>query len=228
MKVEELMSEAVITVPPDATVKKVASLLVEHGISGVPVVDESGVVLGVVSEGDILLKERGTERESRMLQWLLGGVSIETEKLEARTASEAMTSPAITIGASKSACQAARVMTDEGIKRLPVVDGSGSLIGIVTRSDLVKAFARSDEDVEREIEDMVLRTLWIEDANLQIRVDEGEVRLAGKLQRRTDAELLPRFVSRVPGVVSVTSTLRWEWDDRKASVERNPRVPLTR
>jgi CBS domain-containing protein len=228
MKVEELMSEAVITVPPDATVKTVASLLVEHGISGVPVVGESGVVLGVVSEGDILLKERGAERESRMLQWLPGGVSLETEKLDARTASEAMTSPAITIGAGKSAYQAARLMTDEGIKRLPVVDGNGALIGIVTRADLVKAFARSDEDVEREIEDMVLRTLWIEDANLQIRVDEGEVRLAGKLQRRTDAELLPRFVSRVPGVVSVTSTLRWEWDDRKASVERNPRVPLTR
>jgi CBS domain-containing protein len=227
MKVKELMSTSVITVAPEATVKEVAALLVEHRISGVPVVGANGEVLGVVSEGDILVKERGAERESRMLQWLLGGQSFEIEKLEARTASEAMTAPAITIGANKDAYQAARLMTDERVKRLPVVDQAGRLIGLVTRSDLVKAFARADDDVEREIEDMVLRTLWIEDANLQIHVDEGQVRLSGKLKRRTDAELLPQFVSRVPGVVSVKSTLRWEWDDRKTSVDHNRRVPVT-
>jgi CBS domain-containing protein len=228
MKVEELMSKDVITVEPDATLKKVASVLVGHRISGVPVVDTNRQVLGVVSEGDIVLKEHGAEPVPRLLGWLLGGAFVEADKLEARTAADAMTSPAISIAAHKDAYQAARLMTDEGIKRLPVVDGHGVLIGIVTRSDLVRAFARSDDDIQGEIEEMVLRTLWIEDANLRIRVDEGEVRLSGKLQRRTDAELLPRFVSRVPGVVSVRSTLRWAWDDRKASLESNPRVPLTR
>jgi CBS domain-containing protein len=165
MKVKELMSEGVITVAPDATLKEVAALLVEHGISGVPVVGADGALLGVVSEGDILLKERGADRESGLLRWLLGGVSIEAEKLEARTASDAMTSPAVTIAPNRDVYQAARLMTDEGIKRLPVVDGHGSLLGIVTRRDLVKAFARSDDDVEREIEETVLRTFWIEESD---------------------------------------------------------------
>ena len=98
----------------------------------------------------------------------------------------------------------------------------------MTRGDLVKAFARPDDEIAREIEEMVRRTLWIEDENLEVRVLGGEVRLSGKLERRTDAELLPRFVSRVPGVVSVRSTLRWTWDDRRASLESNARIPLGR
>lgn len=227
MKVKELMNEDVIAVEPETTVKEVASLLVDHRISGVPVVDDARKVLGVVSEADILLKERGAEPEPRILRALLGSFP-DIDKLEARTAAEAMTSPAITIGSKKDLYQAARLMTEHGVKRLPVVDDRGVLVGIVTRSDLVKAFARSDDEVAQEIEEMVRRTLWIEDENLEIRVLGGEVRLSGKLERRTDAELLPRFVSRVPGVVSVRSTLRWKWDDRKASRESNSRIPIGR
>jgi hypothetical protein len=70
------------------------------------------------------------------------------------------------------------------------------------------------------------RTLLIEDERLLIRVRDGEVRLSGKLERRTDAELLDRFASRVLGVGSVRSTVRWEWDDRKASLESCRRVPI--
>lgn len=225
MKVKELMNEDVVAVKPETTVKGVASLLVEHGISGVPVVDETRTVLGVVSEADILAKEQGAEPEPSILRSLLHGFR-DLDKLEARTASEAMTSPAITIGSEKDLYQAARLMTEHGVKRLPVVDDRGVLVGIVTRSDLVRAFARPDDVIAREIEEMVRRTLWIEDENLEIRVLEGEVSLSGKLERRTDAELLPRFVSRVPGVVSVRSTVRWKWDDRKASREDRSRIPI--
>ena len=227
MKVKDLMNEDVLAVEPETTVKEVASLLVEHRISGVPVVDETRKVLGVVSEADILLKERGADPEPRMLRSLLGAFA-DLDKLEARTASEAMTSPAITIGSKKDLYQAARLMTEHGVKRLPVVDDRGVLVGIVTRGDLVKAFARPDDEIAREIEEMVRRTLWIEDENLEVRVLGGEVRLSGKLERRTDAELLPRFVSRVPGVVSVRSPLRWTWADRRASLESNARIPLGR
>ena len=111
-------------------------------------------------------------------------------------------------------------MTENGIKRLPVVDSHGTLIGIVTRADLVRAFARPDHEIEREIrEDVILRSLWIEAPSVVVRVERGEVRLSGRLERRADAELLEQFVARVPGVVSVHSTLRWRWDDRKASRE---------
>jgi CBS domain-containing protein len=106
-------------------------------------------------------------------------------------------------------------MVNRGIKRLPVVDGAGKLVGIVTRGDLVKVFARPDADIEREIrEDVVKRAFWIDDPALEIRVEQGNVRLAGRIARRTDVELLPAVVGRVPGVVSVHSTLRWRHDDR--------------
>lgn len=217
MKVKELMNEEVVAVEPETTLKDVASLLVEHRISGVPVVDAERNVLGVVSEADIVFKEQAAKPGSRILDWLLGGGFFELERLSARTAEQAMSAPAITIGAEKEVFRAARLMTEHGVKRLPVVDDKGALIGIVTRSDLVRAFVRSDDELAHEIDEMVRRTLLIEDEALHVHVHDGEVHLSGKLERRSDAELLPRFVARVPGVVDVHSTLRWEWDDRKAS-----------
>jgi CBS domain-containing protein len=226
MKVKELMTPNVVAVAPDDTLKDVAAVLVEHGISGVPVIDRDGAVVGVVSEADILMKERAAEPEPRILRWLLDGPVTGMQKLDARTAAEAMSAPATTIGPDKGVYEAARVMTDDGIKRLPVVDREGTLVGIVTRSDLVRAFARPDDSLLREIHEMAHDTLGIADESFWIRVDEGAVRLSGKLERRSDAELLPRVVSRTPGVVSVHSTLRWDWDDRKASIESDPRVPV--
>jgi CBS domain-containing protein len=222
------MNEDVLAVERETALKEVASLLVEQRISGVPVVDSERKVLGVVSEADILVKERGARPESRrVLGWLLGGGVLDNDKLAARTAGEAMTSPATTIESQKEVFQAARLMTEHGVKRLPVVDDQGALIGIVTRSDLVRAFARSDDELAHEIDEMVRRTLLIEDETLHVHVHDGEVHLSGKLLRRSDVELLPRFVARVPGVVDVHSTLRWEWDDRKASYESDPRVPTS-
>jgi hypothetical protein len=92
----------------------------------------------------------------------------------------------------------------------------------------VRAFARTDAEIEREIrDDVVTRTLWLEEDMLELRVEHGEVRLSGEIERRTDAELLPVFVERVPGVVSVRSDVTWAWDDRKASpAKSDPDVPL--
>ena len=226
MKIEKLMSENVITVGPDTPLREVAAMLAEHRISGLPVVGERLQVLGVVSEADILLKEQGPgPRHGRIVGWLAGD-GADTDKLSARTAGEAMTSPAITIGRGAHVSSAARLMTETGIKRLPVVDGNGTLIGIVTRADLVRAFARPDAEIEHEIrEDVMYHTLWLEQPGVAVRVEQGEVRLAGKLERRSDAELLERFVALVPGVVTVSSTLRWTWDDRKAQGDDNALDP---
>jgi CBS domain-containing protein len=126
-----------------------------------------------------------------------------------------MTAPPVTIGPRGSIVESASKMTRNGIKRLPVVDREGKLLGIVTRADLVRAFARSDDEIEREIrDDVVVRRFWIDDPRLALRVEDGNVRLSGSLARRTDVELLPAAVARVPGVVSVRSTLRWRFDDR--------------
>jgi CBS domain-containing protein len=221
MKIKELMSENPIAVGPETPLREVAILLAEHGISGLPVVGERLEVLGVVSEADILVKEQGpATRRGGIVSWLLADGVPDPAKLAARTAGEAMTSPAITVGPDAHVYYAARLMTENRIKRLPVVDSHGTLVGIVTRADLVRAFARPDHEIEREIrEDVMRRILWLEAPSVVVRVERGEARLSGRLDGRADAELLEQFVARVPGVVAVHSTLRWSWDDRKASRE---------
>ncbi len=228
MKIEELMTRDVVTVGPEMPLKDVASILAERRISGLPVVGDQHNVLGVVSEADILVKEQGPEpRHGGLFGWLLEGGRVDEGKLAARTAGDAMTSPAIAIRPEKQVSEAARLMTESGIKRLPIVDADGKLVGIVTRSDLVRAFARTDAEIEREIREQIVKhALWIDDEKLDIRVERGEVTLSGQVGRRSDAELLPPFVERVPGVVSVASTLTWDWDDRKKLEPSDPHVPI--
>jgi CBS domain-containing protein len=226
MKLGELMTPDPIAVGPETPLKDVAAILLEHRISGVPVIGERLEVLGVVSEADIVAKEVGPDpRDRRLIALLLGGRHVDQQKVEARTAAEAMGSPAITVGAHETVTEAARLMTSIGIKRLPVVDDEGKLIGIVTRTDLVRAFMRGDEEIEREIREMILESLWLDEPGLKLTVERGEVRLAGKMRRRSDAELLARLTQRVPGVVVVHSTLRWDWDDGHPAKERRTRVP---
>jgi len=208
MKVKDVMTSDVVTVEPAASLKEVAALLVERRVSGLPVVDPDRKVLGVISEADILFKECGEKGPQGVLAWLLepGGPA----KLEATTAEEAMTAPARTIGPERPVVDAAKRMLEEAVNRFPVVDEDGTLVGIVTRADLVRAFVRSDEAIAREIrEDVVLKTLWIAPEALDISVHQGAVRIGGSVETKTDAELIEAFARRVPGTVSVESHLSW-------------------
>ena len=214
MKIEDVMTRAVRTVEPGTPLKRVAEILSELGVSGLPVV-EDGRVVGVVSEQDILVKERAENPARRGLLGLLLDGAAEVElKLHATTAGEAMTAPAITIAPGRPVAEAAARMIDERINRLPVVDDAGNLVGIVTRADLVRAFVRSDEEIRREIrEEIIFRTLWIPPERVSVTVEKGAVTLAGQVETKGDAELLPVFVQRVPGVVSVESRLTWQIDE---------------
>jgi CBS domain-containing protein len=211
MRVKELMTTDVLTVRPNTQLKDAAQLLAEHRISGLPVVDEDSRVLGVLSEGDILYKEAGALDKPGFFERLLAGAPAAFElKLAARTVGEAMSAPAVTIGPTRPVTVAANTMIDEGVNRLPVVDDQNRLVGIVTRADLVRAFVRSDAEIEHEIrEDVIRQKLWLEPDLLGVEVVGGEVRLSGEVETRTDAEMLPTFVQRVPGVVAVLSKLRW-------------------
>jgi CBS domain-containing protein len=132
-----------------------------------------------------------------------------------------MSAPALTIGPRRPVTNAAAMMIEEGVNRLPVIDEEERLIGIVTRADLVRAFVRSDAEVEHEIrEDVIRRTLWLEPDTIVVQVENGEVRLGGEVETKSDAELIPTFVQRVPGVVSVRSKLRW----REENGRRHGRV----
>ena len=216
MKVKDVMTREVKSISPAAPLKEIAETLSGLGISGAPVV-EAGKVVGVVSEADIVVKERGRrpERGGLLAHLRDGGDRV---KQGAKTAGQAMTSPAITITPDRPIAEAAAKMLDEGVNRLPVVDRDGALVGIVTRADLVRAFVRTDEEIAEEIrEDVLLNTLWIRPGNVTVEVESGEVTLTGWVDTKVEAEIVAAFVEKVPGVVSVTSDLTWEIEEGKES-----------
>lgn len=210
MKIEDLMTRDVVTVDADCGLKEAARVLVEYGIAGVPVLDLSGAVVGMLSEADILAKEAAQpERRRGVLAWLLDPVDPWVdERSGARTVREAMTSPAITIRPDAELGEAAARMIEDGVNRLPVVDADGALIGIVTRADLVRAFTRSDEEIRSEVQqDILQRIFWLQPADVAVAVEHGNVTLSGTVESENDVRLLPELVSRVPGVVSVDSSV---------------------
>lgn len=224
MRVEDVMTTDVVTARADAPLKEVAEQLSERDISGLPVVNDEGEVLGVISEADLLVKEaRTTPRRSGLLSRLID--PREQLKLEARVAGEAMSKPAITIAPYASTAAAAGEMLEQRVNRLPVVR-NGELIGIVTRADLVRAFARSDAEVIREVEKQVEYLLALADdfSHVDVCVRDGNVWLAGRVRCRSIAEDLRRHAAKVPGVVGVVSKLTWLEDD----LMKEPRRPLVR
>lgn len=218
MTIRDVMTHAVFTVRRDTPLKDVARLLIDNGVSGVPVVDDDGTVAGVVSEADFLVKEQGAgEIRHRRLAWLLGE-SAETrhnlEKVDARTAGEAMTAPAVTIEATRLIRDAAAVMTSQRVNRLPVVEHD-KLVGIVTRADLVRAYLRSDQELVDTIRnDVLLRILWLDPAGFEVAVTNGEASIKGHVERRSTAEIIEETVRMVPGIVAVQAEVRWALDDR--------------
>jgi CBS domain-containing protein len=210
MRVQDVMTTDVATTDPEALLKQAAMELVRRRISGMPVVNSDLQVLGVVSEADILAKESGEHRGGGgFLQWLVDpGDPWITARFDAVTVGEAMSTPALTITPDRPLTEAATIMLDEGVNRLPVVDPDGKLIGLVSRGDLVRAFARPDDEIRREIEEDVIRKgLWLDPATLDVTVTNGMVTLAGEVASAADAELLPTFTRKVPGVVEVSSSL---------------------
>ena len=221
MRVREVMTENVLLIGPEAPLKDVAKILVEYRVSGLPVCDIEGHVVGVISEGDILYKEHDpTEGHvGGPLGWLVDGSPNYrgAAKAQAVTAGKAMTSPAVTIPPYESVAQAARIMCEQGVNRLPVVKG-GKLVGIVTRTDA---------EIERELrEDVLAGTMWVEPGRVELEVRNGVVTLTGRLHTRTDAELLERLAARVPGVLSVGSGVRWEIDDTTRKGRRAIEQPV--
>ena len=207
MKVRAVMTESVFTATPDMPLKLVATRMLEYGISGMPVVEGERVV-GVISETDILFKERIAPDRKGLVDWLVHyGEDPPLAKLEARTAGDAMTSPAVTIGPERSVADSAALMLDLRIDRLPVLDG-GQLVGIVTRSNLVRAFTRPDDEIERDIRDAgALRRLWIDPQQVEVAVEDGNVVLSGTVDTPELADAVIAFAEHTPGVVSVESRL---------------------
>jgi CBS domain-containing protein len=208
------MTEDVVTVGEETPFKELVELMADTKISAVPVVDAGGRVVGVVSEADLMLKEEFPEGppEGQLFE---GRRRRQTRaKAAGTTAVEVMTSPAITIGPDASIAEAARLLHHHRIKRLPVVDPAGPLLGIVSRADLLKVFVRADTEIAAEVRQQVLRrTLAIDPDTVTVEVRDGVVTLRGELERSSLTRILVSLVHGVDGVVDVDSQLTYELDD---------------
>ena len=209
------MSRDVVSVGPETSLKEVARLLVERRIAGVPVCGADGQVVGVVSESDILWKElRELPEQAGLLGRMLDMAYGDDKRSGATTAGEAMSSPAITVDPDAPLARAARLMIGFCVNRLPVVS-DGKLVGLIARSDLVRAYRRTDEEIELEIRDEVLlEALCVDPDTLSISVHDGDVVVSGEVENHSTADAIERHIRRVPGVASLGSELRWDVDDR--------------
>lgn len=207
MKVCDLMTSEVATVTPAMSLRDAAALLVAKGISGVPVLNTENEVVGVLSEADIVVKAGGEVARNRLLGWLLDPNLDLDDKIRAETVDDAMTAPPVTISSKRPVHEAARLMVAENVNRLPVVD-NGRLVGIVSRADIVRVFTRSDAELVDEIRgDILRRTFWLEPGSVAVDIVDGHVTLRGEVETEADQDLLPHFVARVPGVISVDADL---------------------
>jgi CBS domain-containing protein len=199
--------DRVVTVSPEATLKRVAELMVEHAISGLPVVDADRRVVGVVSEADIVAGETagaGGDAMTARARSLADPSAVAIP----RTAGEAMTAPAVTITPDQPMMAAAQRIVNREVNRLPVVDEDGRLVGIVARADIVAAFARSDDEIADDVRERLEHSLGLGPDAVQVAVVDGEVRLSGAVGTATYAKLAAFFASGVPGVVTVRSEVQ--------------------
>jgi CBS domain-containing protein len=198
---------SVVTASPDTTLKEVAELMLEHGISGLPVVDEERRVLGVVTEADIIRGETaGTGTQGMIARArALGDTAAVAIP---RTAGEAMSAPAITIGPDEPVARATHLIAERGVNRLPVVDDDALLIGIIARADVVRAFAQPDEEIADTVRNELERVLGLGPGTVQVSVTGGEVALSGEVDTDVNARLAAFFASLLPGVVAVRSDLK--------------------
>jgi CBS domain-containing protein len=193
------MTQDVFTVAPGTSLKEASAIFLARRVSGVPVVD-GGRLVGVLSESDIVAKETSDYIEGEVSR--AEALHLQREH-QAETAGEAMTPDPVTVEPWMSVWAAADLMTIHGVNRLPVVGPTGDLVGIVTRDDLVRAFARSDDDLEREIRGQQLPSAGVHPNDLDVRVERGVVTVTGSLESDAAREALHRSLRLVPGVVRV-------------------------
>lgn len=214
--VKDAMTHMVVTLRADDPLHAAAARLARSGISGAPVI-ENGKVVGILSESDVLrFTAAPAPIDSGMSALDRAATLLRPKKMqEHRTVyvRDAMTTAVVEVSPETSIWRAATLMERRGIKRLPVVDPEGFLVGIISRADLVRMMGRPDasirEDVVESIQALGEDTL----GDLDVSLVEGVATLIGTVDRRTTARLAVEIASRVPGVVEVVDRVGYEWDD---------------
>jgi CBS domain-containing protein len=196
------MTKSVVAVRKDASFKEMAAMLRSRRISAFPVVDDVGRVIGVVSAGDLLVKEAVNAQGTSLLAAIrhFG----EDDKAAGVTAGDLMTQPAVTIGPDAPVEEAARLMYDRRVKRLPVVNRAGRLLGIISRVDVLAVFSRPDTEILDEIMHQVLPGIRpAAPYALTAAVSDGIVTISGAPQTGELTRAIIDAVRHVQGVVAV-------------------------
>jgi CBS domain-containing protein len=213
--VESVMTAEVITARPSSPFLELVGLLGQHRISALPVTDDSGRLVGIVSEADLLVKQgypHGAQDAGLVDAIRHRG---QLGKAAGTTAAEVMTRRVVGVPLGTPVVHAARLMVRLGVKRLPVVDAVGRLVGIVTRADLLKVFLRPDLAIRWEVEhDVIGGRMGLAAGEVQVGVRDGAVALHGEVERRSQVTALVRQVQAVEGVVEVDGGLTWRVDDQ--------------
>jgi CBS domain-containing protein len=196
-RVKDVMTTNVVAVRPGAPYREMIATLRGHRVSGLPVVDAEGIVVGVVSETDLLAMRAMAGRRG----WLPRRRHVAAAEL---TAGDLMTKPAVTTSPDELVTSVARLMSSRKLRRLPVVDSRGHLVGIVCRSDVLSVFSRPDEEIRREItQDVILDGFFTDPALFRVTVKDGIVTLAGSPGSVVLGRSIVDQVRHVEGVVAV-------------------------
>jgi CBS domain-containing protein len=209
--VKDVMSTHVIAVRPGAGYKDMAAMLHDQRISAFPVIDEDNKVIGIVSETDLLAKEALEGTVPGTVQRLTH--QRERSRVNAVTAADLMTKPAVTIGPDEPVSHAARLMYNKRVKRLPVTSGDGTLIGIVTRSDVLSVYSKPDAEIRHEIiNDLILGTFLCDPARFDVTVKNGIVTIEGEPETTPTGRDIIAAVRHTEGVVAVRDRLSYPSD----------------
>jgi CBS domain-containing protein len=219
MQAKDIMSSPVVTVTPDASVADVAALLLEKRISGVPVVDSTGQIAGIISEGDLLRRvETNTQRHRpHWLEVLLGrsGDAGSFIKSHATRVGDVMSNDVIASHPEASLREIAELMERHGIKRVPIVDG-GTIVGIVSRANLVQglladrrsaAASIGDDEIRAKLTDLLRTQPWIDHNRINVVVNNGTVQFWGSVNDDEQRRALMVAAESVVGVRSVEDHL---------------------
>jgi CBS domain-containing protein len=207
MQVRDVMTTAVIAVGPEAPFQQLIGLMLDHDVSGIPVVDRQGRPIGMVTEADLLSKEAYGDR--RRLLYLvaavwLGEESEWVEKAGGMTAGSVMTAPVRTVGMDEEVRRAAARLLTTRVKRLPVVDDNGRLVGIVSRVDILRLFHRPDRLISIDLERVLHDPLLVPGGHSTTgEVHDGVVELGGTVTRASHARIIATAVGELPGVIEV-------------------------
>lgn len=222
MKVADVMTREVVSIAPDASVMEAVRLMLQHKISGLPVVDAAGKLQGVVTEGDFLRRvETGTERKrSRLVEFLLGPGRLATDYVHAtgRKVDEVMTPDARTVGEDEPLEKVVHLMERYRIKRVPVVRGD-KVVGIVTRANLMRALASlalaehpvaaDDASIRERLLAELKRQSWAPVGLIDVVVKDGVVKLSGALTDERERQAIRIAAENIPGVKKVEDHLVW-------------------